>query len=297
MFSSIPAACWPIRRSHIVDHVRAWIEEHCPPSLAWAISRALDVVPSRRRSRERLLRIVDAVSPEGKRVVQRGPFEGMGYTNSLIGSALPAKLIGSFEQELHPVIEHLDESRYDQVVNIGSGEGFYAIGLTLRLGIKQMHAFETISLERHLCRKMAQLNGVSERVIIHGTCDTESLRRVMTGMCLVFIDCEGCEFQILDPIRVPQLRDADILVELHEAKAGISRERLFDRFSDTHAKTEVPIQLRDPAQFSLPVSLGEDQREYAVSEGRSESGGWAFLQARRRPGEAVTGQPTAGATG
>src|SRR6478672_6897407 len=66
-------------------------------------------------------------------VVQHGPFKGMKYPGvNSVGSALIPKLLGSYERELHPLIDSICAGQYDQVVDIGCAEGYYAVGLAMR---------------------------------------------------------------------------------------------------------------------------------------------------------------------
>ena len=49
------------------------------------------------------------------------------------------------------------------IVNVGAGEGYYAVGLARRAAGAQVVAFEIDPLRRLWCRKMAGANGVGLR--------------------------------------------------------------------------------------------------------------------------------------
>lgn len=61
--------------------------------------------------------------------VQAGPFTGMKYTRSAMLSrhATPA-LLGVYERQLYPFLEAAAQ-RCDFVVDLGSAEGYYAVGM------------------------------------------------------------------------------------------------------------------------------------------------------------------------
>ena len=45
----------------------------------------------------------------------------MKYTNISYGSQLLPKLIGTYEKELHPILNAILKIKYDYVINIGAG--------------------------------------------------------------------------------------------------------------------------------------------------------------------------------
>ena len=66
--------------------------------------------------------------------VLSGPFHGMRYVDHSVGSSLFPKLIGTYEKELRYWLEaQFTESNLTTIVNIGAGEGYYAVGAALRL--------------------------------------------------------------------------------------------------------------------------------------------------------------------
>ena len=50
--------------------------------------------------------------------------------------------VGSFELELHPAVERIVAERPATVVNVGSAEGYYAVGLAMRLAGARVVGFE-----------------------------------------------------------------------------------------------------------------------------------------------------------
>src|SRR5262245_56331762 len=68
---------------------------------------------------------IQKVCPDLK--VRHGFFKGMQYPrNRSISSALFPKLLGTYERELHPVLERICKEPYEGIVNIGCAEGYYA---------------------------------------------------------------------------------------------------------------------------------------------------------------------------
>ena len=109
--------------------------------------------------------------------VLAGPFVGMKYTShQAFGSTLLPKLLGSYESELHGVLEEMLINNYASVVDIGCAEGYYAVGLGLRLPEAEVYAFDTAIEARQSCCALAKLNRLDNRVHIGGFCDATLLK-------------------------------------------------------------------------------------------------------------------------
>lgn len=165
-----------------------------------------------------------------------GPFKGMRYPSwQSVGSAILPKLLGSYESELHPVLDEMLNRRYTTVVDIGCGEGYYAVGIALRLPEIQMYAFDIDSRARQLCAKMAELNGVASRVHIRGLCDEETLRSLpFPGRTLIISDCEGYESSLFDTRMAEFLAKCDLVIETHDFLDIELSHKVREAFSNTH---------------------------------------------------------------
>jgi hypothetical protein len=239
----------------------------------------------------RLRRVLRVVLAKHGLVVQSGPFAGMRYTPGVIdsalgtpralGSALIPKLLGCYEAELQGVLEGALERGYAEVIDIGSAEGYYAVGLALRLPGARVHAFEVDGLRRRLCAEMARANGVAERVVMAGACDGAALAALASGHPLVVCDCEGYELDLLQPDVIPGLRGCDLLVELHDSANPIISETILARFAPSHDLTLIQSAEMHPADYPALLSLGADDQRFALSEERPPGMQWVFMQAKR----------------
>jgi len=59
-----------------------------------------------------------------------GPFAGLEYVDEAAGSEYGPKLLGTYELELHHIIERIIDLAYPTIINIGAGEGYYAVSYT-----------------------------------------------------------------------------------------------------------------------------------------------------------------------
>ncbi|MEX2467291.1 MAG: hypothetical protein WD995_10295 [Gemmatimonadota bacterium] len=245
------------------------------------------VVPDRLRTYrgDRWRDRVDAATARAWRVtrgrVQHGPFATMRYTRTGF-SQLGPKLLGTYEQELHPVIVRLISEGPKRVVNVGAAEGYYAVGLLMRTSGLRITGFERSAEGRALMREFARLNGVIDRLDIRGTCTPDTLDQSLgtEERPRVLMDVEGEEHELLDPRSVPGLGRAEILVEMHEfAQPGVTAE-IMERFGPTHVVSRIAARERTAATVPTVPGMSHSDVVLAAFERSAEDQEWLWLVPR-----------------
>ena len=228
--------------------------------------------------------MLKSISARHGLVVQNGPFRNMRYPAEVLAPkkitryALLPKIIGCYEAELHEILRLLTSRNYDRVVNIGCSEGYYAIGLSIRLPNAHVFAFDIDPLARQLCHRIARLNQVSDRVTIQGECTMHQLQELVGDSTLIICDCEGCELQLLRPDSVPCLLACDLIVELHDCFNPSTSEVVTARFAQSHDTVVLARATRDPAFYPPLEGFTPYRQRLAVSESRwGTPCKWAFM--------------------
>jgi hypothetical protein len=177
----------------------------------------------------------------GAPVVKNGPFKGMKYPAfASYGSAIFPKIVGSYECELHPLLEQTSNKKYTTILDIGSAEGYYAVGLALRFPGVPVYAYDVNELANEACREMAALNGVKEQVRIESFCSPEILARFNFGTrSLIICDCEGFEKELFTDQNLNNLKNCDLLIETHDFINIYISDYLKELFSNTHHITSI----------------------------------------------------------
>jgi len=185
-----------------------------------------------------------------------GPFAGLVFPPAAVGAGpLPAKLVGAYECELHDVMEERIAARPSRVVNVGSAEGYYAIGFARRLPHAAVIAFDPDREAQRLTRLGARANGVASRLQQRGLATAGEISDLGPDAdTLLFVDCEGAEDDLLDPDRLPCLRVTPIVVELHEHVVPGIGERLTGRFQATHELTRIWAAERASFHLDAPFA-------------------------------------------
>lgn len=260
--------------------------------LATLVAQERDVARSARAHAQHHDTLVRAVG----HVVRRGPFAGMIYASAdSTGSALAPKLLGSYECELHPVLESVARDgadRYAVVLDIGAAEGFYAVGLARLLPRARVVAWEIEPRGRMLLAANARGNGVDDRIEVRGACTPAELAAVVATLApdarvLVVCDSEGAEYGLFGATSAAEslLNRADLLLELHR-DAGQSggtppRDYWERRLAATHALQWIDVAGRDAAQYPELAAVPFDQRQPLLFE-RTEDSGWLWARAAMR---------------
>src|SRR4051812_16408166 len=83
-----------------------------------------------------------------------GPFRTMRlpieYTMT---NQLAPMLLGVYEAELQPWVEAAINRRHDVIVNVGAAEGYYAVGLAMRVPQAISYAYDTDPAAQQRCRQ------------------------------------------------------------------------------------------------------------------------------------------------
>ena len=201
-----------------------------------------------------------------------GPFEGLRYPRSQAAQipGLASKLAGTYEAELDPAVEQLIAWEPDLVVNIGAGDGLYAVGMARRCHGVDVIAYELDAYARGVCNAVARHNGVDSAINLRGACEVEDLGRIEPGTrTVVLCDCEGAERELIDPQSVPWLRRAALLIEVHESFHPGLEDLLRQRLAESHTLELIePTRryLEDHPVFWEVPGLSLVQQEALMSE-------------------------------
>jgi hypothetical protein len=126
------------------------------------------------------------------------------------------------------------------------------------------------------CKAAAEINGVSERVVVSGCCTAKDIERLIgpSLSCLIVMDCEGSELELLDPAMVPQLASSDILVKTHDFVTPKITERIMARFASSHDMDQMYQGSCDVNAFLMMQEWPELERYLMLSEDRPSNMTW-----------------------
>lgn len=254
--------------------LRAWV-----PGLSDRLqSRRADALIQRRRRECGLAALEERYLAANEARVRAGPFEGMRYLPQAKGSVLLPKLLGTYELEIAPWIRDVIAAKPARIVDVGCAEGYYAVGFASSLPECEVFAFDINASAQALCRQLAALNGVTERVRVAGRCGAENLERLAGPGTVVVCDIEGAEGLLLDPATAPALNQSTLIVELHDCLVPGVSEVIRSRFAATHTMDEVSAEERACLRLEALAGYAADEQALMLSEHRVPGQSWIRLR-------------------
>ncbi len=223
--------------------------------------------------------IANTIAERSGTTILSGPFKGMDYGVRAAEGSRSARLLGVYEASLAPVIETIITRAYPLVIDIGSAEGYYAVGLARRMPASRILARDDNPKAQALCRQLAILNHVEARIEIGGRMDHAEFSVCTAQPTVIICDIEGAEADLLDPTAVPGLVAADILVECHDVLRPGLTDLIAARFEASHKVTRISRQI----VANLPAwmeELSDLDRLIALWEWRGGPTPWLWMQVR-----------------
>jgi len=218
------------------------------------------------------------IAQAGRRVLH-GPFAGMTLTPSAEEQHVGPYLLGTYEIELHGWVDECLSRNFEQIVDIGSSFGYYAVGLARHFRETPVVAFDTDWWARRAVAEMATANGLSN-ITLERSCSASWLARRLKPSSLIVSDCEGFEATLFLGPPIPALTTATMIVELHEEIPGELAARFRTRFSVTHVIDQISERAKTPRPRDVP-GLDAAQLERLSQEVRGPQT-WLYLRPRRK---------------
>lgn len=217
--------------------------------------------------------------------VLRGPVAGLRLVLPRLGEidAPVAKLLGTYEEEIHPALQGAIDAQPARFIAIGSADGYFAVGMAVAAKLP-VDAFDLSKTARSMTEETAVLNGVERNVTIHGAASTLAIERLELTNAVVLCDIDGPERDLFSPRLVGKLTSARVIVEMHSKVHADVERVLLDRFNATHNVHVIEASKRDPSSYpELDVFEEDDDRDHAVNELRYRFDGLRWLIAQPRP--------------
>lgn len=217
------------------------------------------------------------ISKRSNASVLSGPFTGLLLDYNALKVHTAPKFLGTYEKEITTFVERAITRQPSVVLNVGTSEGYYAVGFATRLPSARVFAAEADPKSLSATLTNASLNKVRSRVFPIGILrKSEFSNYLKKSNSLIFMDCEGFEFELLDLEADPILQSVDIIVEIHD-KFG-SADTIIERFRDTHEIASATARKRTLAD--TPLTINEPIPIEALDERRGATQQWLYLQTR-----------------
>ena len=220
-----------------------------------------------------------------KAEVLSGPFQGLRYPrHEARGSALWPKLLGTYELELHQLIAEILQRDYATILDWGSAEGYYLIGLGSHFEKAQLYAIDPDPKARALSQAMAMENDIAATRLHH--CEGAVLADFSTQLTtptLLVCDCEGYEAKLFSR-DIERLDQCDVLIECHDHLVPGITDLMRRTLEPTHkislfqARPRVIEDIPADMYSAEASALSSHDWSRVMSEGRPASMTWLFAE-------------------
>ena len=216
--------------------------------------------------------------------VQAGIMKGLKYPSlASFGSSLFPKLAGTYENELNASFKKLLLNNYHTIIDVGSAEGYYAVGLARLFPKTHVIAFDIDPKAREMCEAMARINHINNITILD-KCTSKWFQKINPQERMFIVcDCEGYERYLFDALNIDRFKNVDFIIELHPMVEKGVEQYLYDLFVSSHHISFVSSKDNNRKIFDLDNqydTFSELHKLMIVEEGRPFTMDWLIATAK-----------------
>jgi hypothetical protein len=215
------------------------------------------------------------------KTVLHGPFKGLLYPYPHpYGNNMYNKIYGTYEKEIQDLIELAINNKYDNIINIGCGEGYYAVGLALKCPDSKIFAYEIAPEVKSMCEEMSLLNKVSN-ITIKDIFNILDINFKSETNNLVICDCEGCELSIFNDYNIMKMLNFDFIIETHDFSHPNATNILINKFKNMGKNFKIVEAIPDREKIKKYKveelnGMTEKERYNIFSENRPDGMKWIY---------------------
>ena len=210
-----------------------------------------------------------------------GPFKGLEMVTDVksVSPDFPSMYFGIYEQEVLNTLQDRPE-KYDNFINLGAGDGYYALGVLFNGLFKASIAFEESLPRQKIIYELAEANNLRQRITVLGRADYFSIQKLPSDLLaksMFLVDIEGGEFDVFNPETIELLKDSIVIVELHDFLVKDGAEKLLRLKSNVLPYFHISIfttSKRDLSGFTELNELSDVDRWFNCIEGRGKQMTW-----------------------
>jgi len=243
----------------------------------------------KRKNIEKLAKINEAKSKEinnyylenlfrNNLIIQNGPFKGLNYINSSVGSQFLPKLLGSYEEPIQKWINQVISSNYKRIINIGCAEGYYSCGFAMKMPKTHVIAIDIDQRAIESTKKLIEINKLNNVDVVEKRIGHDELNYYSIAGSLIFCDIEGFENYLIDPLNVPNLKNVDLIIEAHDFKVPNITDNLISRFYLSHSIeviVDYPFRIN---KYIISKKTEKSDFEKITNEIRPKMMKWLYLK-------------------
>ena len=165
--------------------------------------------------------------------IYAGPFAGLKIPDLVSGKLNIYEVLGVYESCIRPFIGDLINQKIKDIMIIGGNRGYYAAGFSYLLKPDNLYVYEMDEKFHPTIRSWVELNDLKD-FEIYQKAEEESMKNWDKKLDLVLVDCEGAEFDLLDPEKFSWQKNVHMIVEIHYFYNSKITGAIVERYQKTH---------------------------------------------------------------
>lgn len=256
--------------------------------LRWFVNRLKELIGLGDQIQKRRLQLSAMLNERFSATVRYGPFKGLQLSREIWWGKTDraGMLLGLYEQEVLNSVKEAAATKRRSFIELGAADGYYGVGVLVSSMFERSYCYEISEAGRETIARNAALNGVESLVEVRGAANPQfyaQLPETVPDNCVLLVDIEGAEFDILTADVMRRFSKSVIIVELHDhffadgaarlARLRSHAERVFDI-------EELTTASRDLSEFPELRTFSDTDRWLICSEGRRAMPHWYVMKPR-----------------
>ena len=208
-------------------------------------------------------------------VVKYGPFKGLLLNRDTWWGRLDlgSQCLGLYEKEVLDFFSRVSSCQFKTFIDIGAADGYYVNGVLTSSLINNVICYESSQSGREAIDANWRINGAVGDLEIKGEANCSSILGLPVSIldkCLIIVDIEGFEFELLNFEVLSFLRTCVLIIEIHNWVDDF--EYKYENFLRNAAEFFSIDILKNVERFTSDIpelrSYTDDNRALLISERR-----------------------------
>lgn len=254
--------------------------------LTWSVVRIFLYLLKKPNEIQRAkIKILNVLLNKYNYTIAYGPFKGMKLSPNPWWSKndLITQILNVYENHVLEKLIHFSKKKRLDFINIGAGDGYFAIGVAFAKIFKKVYAFEISEIAQDRLRQNIEINKCNDIIDVYGMANFQSLKNIISNnnSAVILIDIEGFEFELLNEELLKFFSNCYFICELHPSlvlNGNEKQSQLISRSKNIFNCSIIQRETYNPNQFIELDQFSDEERLIAFGEGRDNNMKWLVLE-------------------
>tara|TARA_B100000787_G_C16194763_1_gene299948 strand:- start:2305 stop:3144 length:840 start_codon:yes stop_codon:yes gene_type:complete len=196
-----------------------------------------------------------------------------------------SKLLGVYEEQIQLKIQELSiKYKLENIIQLGSADGYHILGLVKNNILKNAYGFEMDRISYEYSLENKKVNGSLQNVkVFNEEANLELVEKFLPEVNLkktVFlIDIESAEYDLFTNENIDKYKKSFFVIEDHFFYDHKNRRNHFlELVKDNFNWSFIQNSMRNPFKFKILNNFNDDDKWLLMGEGRPQSMSWLILE-------------------